>query len=177
MKPKDCRFLSRSSRGNQARLLANACPLIAIPRDTNIPKLSCMASAIASTTTCSDTDAACMCIPDNKNAITTAATECVVEACGMTKALQAVAAASETCSALASASVTSTGGKVVETGLAAGNASVNATSTIKASSSGTSVGGSVATITNGGEGCYTGLVEKMVVMCGVSFIVVSVAAV
>lgn len=48
----------------------------------------CLTSAISSATKCSASDLACQCEPANQQAITTAATSCVLSACGQTEALR-----------------------------------------------------------------------------------------
>ncbi|GKT46239.1 uncharacterized protein ColSpa_06420 [Colletotrichum spaethianum] len=56
---------------------------------TIIPECArkCLTDATASATSCKEGDYSCTCQADNKAAIQTAATSCVISACGVDKAL------------------------------------------------------------------------------------------
>lgn len=49
--------------------------------------LPCLAEAVESATSCSTDDGVCRCEPENKEAITGAATSCVISACGVAVAV------------------------------------------------------------------------------------------
>ncbi|KAF6824766.1 CFEM domain-containing protein [Colletotrichum musicola] len=70
-------------------VLAALAACIAAQDPSIIPECArdCLLKATASATTCKDGDYSCTCKPENKAAIQSAATSCVIAACGVDKAL------------------------------------------------------------------------------------------
>ncbi|KAG4030379.1 hypothetical protein MFRU_012g01170 [Monilinia fructicola] len=81
---------------------------LAIAQDSAIPACAqpCIADAVKSSTTCGASDTACQCQADNVSKIQTAATNCVIEKCGLTVALTVQSAAAAACAALPASSST-----------------------------------------------------------------------
>ncbi|KAI8246913.1 hypothetical protein K4K55_000059 [Colletotrichum sp. SAR 10_96] len=102
----------------------------------------CLSKATASATSCKEGDYACTCKPDNKAAIQSAATSCVIAACGVDVAVSEVIPASEKlCAAAGSGSASSA---VSSAASAASSAASEASSAAPSLSIPTSASGSVS---------------------------------
>ncbi|CAI0647036.1 unnamed protein product, partial [Colletotrichum noveboracense] len=102
----------------------------------------CLSKATASATSCKEGDYACTCKPDNKAAIQSAATSCVIAACGVDVAVSEVIPASEKlCAAAGSGSASSA---VSSAASAASSAASEASSAAPSVSIPTSASGSVS---------------------------------
>ena len=79
---------------------------LAIAQDSAIPACAqpCIADAVKSASTCGASDTACQCKPDNVSKIQTAATNCVVDKCGIAVALTVQPAAAAACASLTASS-------------------------------------------------------------------------
>ncbi|TDZ33769.1 hypothetical protein C8034_v011980 [Colletotrichum sidae] len=85
--------------------LAALAAVVAAQDPSIIPECAreCLLKATASASSCQAGDYACTCLPENKAAISNAATSCVVGACGVDKALNEVLPASDKLCAAAGA--------------------------------------------------------------------------
>ncbi|KAK1569484.1 uncharacterized protein LY79DRAFT_528573 [Colletotrichum navitas] len=100
----------------------------------------CLADATASATSCKAGDYACTCEPANKAAISSAATSCVIAACGVDTALNQVLPASDKLCADAAAG----GGAAASSAPAAASSAAAATSAAASSAAASSAAASSA---------------------------------
>ncbi|KAF6835091.1 CFEM domain-containing protein [Colletotrichum plurivorum] len=105
----------------------------------------CLLKATASATTCKDGDYSCTCKPENKVAIQSAATGCVIAACGVDKALNEVVPASDKlCSAAAAGPATTAAATSAAVSSAAASAASSAASAASSLASAASSAASAA---------------------------------